>query len=92
MAKFPFHPNGFFKIKTNSDGSIDKFKARIVARGFTLIQGIDYIEIFSPIIKLNSIKVLLILTTRYKLGMHQLDVKKTLLSNFLDEDIYMFMP
>jgi hypothetical protein len=49
MEKLLFHPNGFFKIKTKLDGSIDKL-ARIVARRFTLIQGVDYIEIFSRIV------------------------------------------
>jgi hypothetical protein len=41
---------GSLSLKKKPNGSIDKFKARIIARGFTLIQGVDYIEIFSPIV------------------------------------------
>ena len=61
----------------------------MVAKGFTQIQGIDYLETFSPVVKLNSIKVLLALATQYDLEIHQLDVKTAFLYGFIKEDIYM---
>jgi hypothetical protein len=67
-----------FEIKTKLDGSIDKFKARLIARGFSQIQSVDYIEFFPHVVKLNSIKVMLVVAIQYDLEMHQLDVKTTL--------------
>ena len=81
-----------FKIKTKADGSLDKYKARLVARGFTQIQGIDYTDTFSPVVKLNSIKVLLALATQHNFEIHQLDVKTAFLNGFIEEDIYMSIP
>jgi hypothetical protein len=79
------HPKGkislpsiwVFEIKTKLDGSIDKFKARLIARGFSQIQSVDYIKSFSHVVKLNSIKVLLVIAIQYDLEMHQLDEKTT---------------
>ena len=88
----PISSKWVFKIKTHADGTIDKYKARLVARGFTQVQGIDYSETFSPVVKLNSIKVLLALATQYNLEIHQLDVKTTFLNGYIDEDIYMSLP
>jgi len=88
----PISSKWVFKIKTHADGTIDKYKARLVARGFTQVQGIDYSETFSLVVKLNSIKVLLALATQYNLEIYQLDVKTTFLHGYIDEDIYMSIP
>ncbi len=66
-----------FEIKTKLNGSIDKFKAKLIARGFSQIQSVDYTKSFSHFVKLNSIKVLLVVAIQYDLEMHQLDVKTT---------------
>ena len=88
----PISSKWVFKIKTHANGTIDKYKARLVAHGFTQVQGIDYSETFSPVVKLNSIKVLLALATQYNLEIHQLDVKTAFLHGYIDEDIYLSLP
>lgn len=88
----PITSKWVFKIKTKANGTLDKYKARLVARGFTQIQGIDYMETFAPVVKLNSIKVLLALATQFNFEIHQLDVKTAFLNGYIDEDIYMIIP
>ena len=63
----------------------------MVVKGFTQVQGIDYIDTFSPVVKLNSIKLILALVAQYNLEAHQLDVKTAFLNGFLEDDIYMSM-
>jgi hypothetical protein len=48
-----------FKIKKNSEGMFERYEARICAKGFTQVEGIDFTEIFAPVVKMNSIRVLL---------------------------------
>ncbi|KAJ4703754.1 Retrovirus-related Pol polyprotein from transposon TNT 1-94 [Melia azedarach] len=66
-----------------------KYKARVVARGFTQREGVDYNEIFSPVVRHTSIRVLLAIVAHQDLELEQLDVKTTFLHGELEEEIYM---
>ena len=68
------------------------YKARLVARGFTQREGIDYNEIFSPVVKHTSIRIILALVVVHNLELEQMDVKTTFLHRNLEETIYMSQP
>lgn len=63
-----------------------------MARGFTQIQGIDYTETFSPVVKLNPSRYYLLLLLNLILKIYQLDIKIVFLNGFIEEDIYMSIP
>ena len=73
-------------------GSTEKAKARLVARGFQQVQGVDYTETYAPVVKLTSIRVLLAVAAHLDLELHQLDVVTAFLNGDIDEDIYMHQP
>ena len=77
-----------FKVKHKADGSIDRFKARLVAQGFTQTHGIDYGEVFSPVARLAAIRSLLALANAHNLEIHQMDVNTAFLNGKLDYDVY----
>ena len=64
-----------FTIKSKADGSVERYKVRLVAKGFTQTYGIDYHETFTPVAKIKSIRVLLSLLVNSNWPLHQLDVK-----------------
>jgi hypothetical protein len=81
-----------FTLKHKSDGSLERYKARLVAKGFTQTYGIDYLETFTPIAKLNSVRVLLSLATNRDWPLQQLDIKNAFLNGNLEEEVYMDVP
>lgn len=81
-----------FKLKRKADGRVDKYKARLVARGFTQKFGFDYSETYAPVAKLVTLKVLLAVANHRDMHIHQMDVKSAFLNGELTEDIYMELP
>ena len=69
-----------------------RYKARLVAKGYAQKEGIDYNEVFSPVVKHSSIRILLALVAQYDLELVQLDVKTAFLHGDLEEEIYMTQP
>ncbi|KAK4407831.1 Retrovirus-related Pol polyprotein from transposon RE2 [Sesamum angolense] len=78
-----------FKKKLKPDGSVDKFKIRLVAKDFEKKDGVDYFDTYSPIARLTTIRVLIALASMYNLPIHQMDVKTTFLYGELEEETYM---
>jgi hypothetical protein len=81
-----------FKIKQHADGIIDRYKARLVAKGFDQVVGLDFIETFSPVIKLVTIRLALALLVHYNWSIIQLDISNAFLHGYLEEEIYMEQP
>ena len=78
-----------FKIKRNSDGSLQRCKARLVEKGFSQQHGVDFTDTFSPVARYTSIRILLAIANQFDLHLHQMDVRTTFLNGNLKEDIYM---
>ena len=78
-----------YRTKYASYGTVERHNARLVAKGFSQVEGIDYNETFSPVAKMNSIHLVLTLAASHKWEVHHMDVKSTFLHGDLQEDIYM---
>ncbi|GJZ78393.1 retrotransposon protein, putative, ty1-copia subclass [Tanacetum coccineum] len=84
--------NWLFKKKTNMDGNIHTYKARLVAKCFTQTYMVDYEETFSPVADIKAIRTLIDITTFYDYEIWKMDVKTTFLNGRLNEDVYMVQP
>jgi hypothetical protein len=81
-----------FKIKQNSDGSVARYKARLVAKGYSQQYGIDYKDIFAPVIRFATVRTLLAVTALRDYSISQLDVSTAYLYADVEEEIYMEQP
>jgi hypothetical protein len=81
-----------YKLKKGVDDKVDRYKSRLVAKGYSQKEGIDFHEIFSPVVKTVSIRIVLALVALLDLELEQLDVKTAFLHGDLDEEIYMEQP
>ena len=78
-----------FKKTLRPDDTIEKYKMRLVAKGYTQKEGEDYFDTYSPVARLTIIRVLLSLAASHDLLVHQMDVKTAFLNGELEEEIYM---
>lgn len=81
-----------FKIKKHSDGTIARYKARLVANGNQQFAGLDFTETFSPVIKQPTLRLVLALAVSKNWSLRQLDVSNAFLHGVLDETVYMRQP
>ncbi|RVW47431.1 Retrovirus-related Pol polyprotein from transposon RE1 [Vitis vinifera] len=86
--KKPIGVKWVYRTKLNSDGSINKHKARLVVKGYAQMFGVDFSETFAPVARLDTIRMLLALAAQRKWKIYQLDVKSAFLNGYLEEEIF----
>ncbi len=84
--------NWVYKIKHNVHGFVNRYKARLVANGYAQTYGIDYEETYSPIAKMTSIRVIIIMVVAKGWSSHQMDVNNVFFHGDLWEEVYMEQP
>ena len=91
-GKKPVGCRWVFKVKNKPDGTIERFKARVVAKGYSQKPGLDFSETFAPVVRLNTLRSLLAFAVKKKLIIHQMDVNTAFLNGDLEDEVYMEQP
>ena len=81
-----------YRIKMEEQSTKPRYKARLVVKGFSQKQGVEFEEIFAPVVKMTSIRVVLGIASSLDLEIEQMDVKTAFLHGDLEEEIYMEQP
>jgi Reverse transcriptase (RNA-dependent DNA polymerase) len=74
-----------FKGKLNADGSIERYKARLVIQGFRQRYGIDYVDVFAPVVRASTVRWFFSLVASADLECHTIDIKNAFIQSTLDE-------
>ena len=81
-----------YKVKRDPEGNIVKHKARLVAKGYAQKFGVDYEEVFAPVARLETVRLMLALAANWKWEVHHMDVKSAFLNGVLQEEVYVTQP
>jgi hypothetical protein len=81
-----------FRNKQDEDGVVTKNKARLVANGYTQVEGLDFGETYAPMARLEAIRILLAFATHHNFKLHQMDVKSAFLNGPISEEVYVEQP
>ena len=81
-----------FRTKLKANGSLDKYKARLVANGFQQTNGVDFLETFSPVMKASTIRIVFTLVVSKGWGIQHIDINNAFLNGDLQEEVFMTQP
>ena len=81
-----------YMLKHVADASIEKYKARFVAQGFSQVEGVDYDETFGPVAQYTLIRAVISIAVEMGWKIHQMDVKTTFLNGIIEEEVYIEHP
>ena len=91
-SKKPIDVKWIFKLKLRPNGEVTKHKARLVARGFMQKAGMDYFEVYAPVIRLETVRLIVAIACGRNCPMYHLHVKSAFLNGPLDEEVYVTQP
>lgn len=77
-----------FKVTKDAAGNVVKHKARLVAKGYAQREGVDFDEVFAPVARLETVRVLIALAAHENWEIHHMDVKSAFLNGYLKEEVY----
>ena len=81
-----------FRVKKDIKGKILRYKVRLAMKGYAQKEGIDYGEVFTPVTRMESIRIIIVIAAQERWELHHLDVKTTFLNREIMEDIYITQP
>ena len=81
-----------FRNKQDEDGQVVRNKARLVAQGYTQVEGMDYGETYAPVARLESIRILLAYANPHDITLYQMDIKSAFLNGEIEEEVYVKQP
>lgn len=81
-----------YKVKLNPDGGVNKYKARLVAKGFLQRPGIDFGEVFAPVARIETVRMVIAFASWHNWSMYHMDVKSAFLNGPLDEEVFVDQP